>query len=515
EVAFSVHGDETELSLWLVRKNEERHRWSNIRDNLRIVKPQLGRITLKTAVIDFPLQVPVETLDRLFARPSVVVRSEGIVRSLPVLFDYRFNLFGGDGILRTSWEAKARLRLRRQKQDLVLQLLIDGQPMCLQSNGAGWAFSRDREGRFRLVRWVRPGWEAFWKTLLPVIRVGENYTEGYLTLSSENVSRLRNIFSDREQCPVALDDVPKELSRLIFGPPVTLTLQENVSRKGAWLEQRLGIRAGKKRVCRIADDWLGRGDANGVVELEDGSLGFATVSASLQRYRAVFTEADVREGVSQLTLAGMAPEKMAKKHGMRDRLQLKHSEDLTFLREYQRAGVDFLCNVVGQSGGALLADEMGLGKTVQVLAFLDGVRQCANEDWRGAVVVCPASVVHVWETEIRHFFPHLKSCIYEKNMRRDGLPENADVVICSYTMLRLDEEGFCARDWTCLVADEAQFIKNPETISSQVVKHVGSRCRYRLAVTGTPLENRLRDLISILDFLFPGYSGGWQQMERR
>jgi superfamily II DNA or RNA helicase len=170
--------------------------------------------------------------------------------------------------------------------------------------------------------------------------------------------------------------------------------------------------------------------------------------------------------------------------------------DLTAtLRTYQRAAVDWLAFLRDAGLGALLADDMGLGKTLEVL--------CALRAGEQALVVAPTSVLFNWEAEARRFRPALSVSLYHGPGR--ALDPRADVTLTSYAILRLDAERLGAIDWDAVVLDEAQAIKNPD---SQVARAAHAlRGRFRVAMTGTPVENRLDELWSQLHFANPGLLG--------
>jgi superfamily II DNA or RNA helicase len=171
--------------------------------------------------------------------------------------------------------------------------------------------------------------------------------------------------------------------------------------------------------------------------------------------------------------------------------------DLTAtLRSYQRAGVDWLCFLRDAGLGALLADDMGLGKTVQTLCAVRG----------RTLIVAPKSVVHNWQSEAERFRPALRTSLYQGPKRE--IDAAADVTITSYAILRLDGERLAHESWDTVVLDEAQAIKNPD---SQVARAAYALTgKFLVALTGTPLENRLEELWSILYFshrgLLPGRS---------
>ena len=177
-------------------------------------------------------------------------------------------------------------------------------------------------------------------------------------------------------------------------------------------------------------------------------------------------------------------------------------EDLTAtLRDYQHRGADWL-NFLREAGlGGLLADDMGLGKTLQALCAVRGRTLC----------VAPTSVLRNWEAEAARFRPGLSVCVYH-GARRTLVPD-ADLVITSYGLLRLDIDQLAAEPWDMVVLDEAQAIKNPE---SQVAKAAFKLdATFRLTLTGTPVENRLDELWSQLNFANPGLLGSRKGFQER
>jgi hypothetical protein len=176
--------------------------------------------------------------------------------------------------------------------------------------------------------------------------------------------------------------------------------------------------------------------------------------------------------------------------------------DLTAtLRPYQRRGVAWLSFLRGARLGGILADDMGLGKTLQAL--------CVAEP--GTLVVCPTSVLHNWAAEARRFRPSLRVSVYHGPGR--ALDASADLTITSYALLRLDAGLLTARPWRAVFLDEAQAIKNPE---SQVARAAFALpAELRIALSGTPVENRLDELWSLMRFANPGLLGARSDFDAR
>ncbi len=183
-------------------------------------------------------------------------------------------------------------------------------------------------------------------------------------------------------------------------------------------------------------------------------------------------------------------------------------------RDYQKRGFSWLVFLHDMKTGGILADDMGLGKTLQAIALFCWVK--ANHDeHRPTLVVAPTSVVPNWAREVEKFAPSLSTLVWhgpDRHEQRDQL-ESTDVVITSYALLRRDEELFETIDFRYVVLDEAQHIKNPLSATARAAKRVKSE--HRLALTGTPIENRLSEIWSIIDFVSPGMLGSLKTFEEK
>ncbi len=178
------------------------------------------------------------------------------------------------------------------------------------------------------------------------------------------------------------------------------------------------------------------------------------------------------------------------------------------LRPYQRDGFNFLCHLTRLQLGGVLADDMGLGKTLQTLCWLGWLKARHTKNPKPSLVICPASVLHNWRREANRFSPDMKVLVLESGAARHNLRKQIpqhDLIVTNYALLRRDLEALQKFQFRAVILDEAQFIKNPGAQVTQSVKQLKSE--HRLALTGTPLENRLLDLWSIVDFVQPNYLG--------
>jgi len=178
------------------------------------------------------------------------------------------------------------------------------------------------------------------------------------------------------------------------------------------------------------------------------------------------------------------------------------------MRPYQQRGFEFLSDRTAYGVGSILADDMGLGKTLQVLALLLAHQKDSGPAPFRVLIVCPASVVSVWLEQAAQFCPTLDCRPYRGDPDARGELLHADdwrILIANYAIVRTDADRFGEIAFDLVVLDEAQQIKNPDSQISKVVKSLNTE--KTLAVTGTPLENRLLDLWSIMEFLNPGFLG--------
>lgn len=178
------------------------------------------------------------------------------------------------------------------------------------------------------------------------------------------------------------------------------------------------------------------------------------------------------------------------------------------LRPYQVEGACWLLDKARRRGGGLLADEMGLGKTVQALAMMEQIGGTT-------LVVCPSSLVWNWRREAEKFIPSLRVLTLDGADRISKFADIANfaLVVTSYTLLRRDIERYKGVGFAAVVLDEAQHIKNPDSLNARAACALSAQSRFIL--TGTPIENSIRDLWSLYEFLLPGYLGHRKDFQER
>jgi SNF2-related domain/SNF2 Helicase protein/Helicase conserved C-terminal domain len=181
------------------------------------------------------------------------------------------------------------------------------------------------------------------------------------------------------------------------------------------------------------------------------------------------------------------------------------------LRPYQQRGVGWLAFLARLGLGGLLADDMGLGKTAQLLAL------ATHEGTGPSLIICPLSVVHNWETEAARFVPHLRVGVHHGGSRTDGRAftswaKEFDVIITTFATATRDVEALSATTWARMVIDEAQHLKNARTNAAKAIRRIPAA--QRIALTGTPVENRLADLWAIMDLVNPGILGSSEKFRQ-
>jgi len=212
----------------------------------------------------------------------------------------------------------------------------------------------------------------------------------------------------------------------------------------------------------------------------------------------------------------LAPEHVEKIHRRVGELKTRVTPSLPAsicaeMRPYQTEGFHFLAYLTSNRFGGVLADDMGLGKTLQTLAWLAWLRENpprpGPETVGPSLVVCPKSVMDNWCVEAKRFYPSLRVRLWRRESSQE-LPaarQTADLVVINYAQLRLLSPAIAHLSWLAVILDEAQYIKNPDSQTAQAARALQGE--HRLTLTGTPVENRLLDLWSILSFAMPGALG--------
>lgn len=175
------------------------------------------------------------------------------------------------------------------------------------------------------------------------------------------------------------------------------------------------------------------------------------------------------------------------------------------LRPYQQSGFEWLYKNSKLGFGSLLADDMGLGKTLQIITILLKLKEDGELDKKKALIIVPTTLLTNWVKEISKFAPDLIPAVYHGSNRNLDLLKNADLIITTYGVVRSDTTKLNKQKWLTIVIDEAQNIKNPTTAQTKAVKKI--KAPVKIAMSGTPVENRLTEYWSIFDFANKNYLG--------
>ena len=179
------------------------------------------------------------------------------------------------------------------------------------------------------------------------------------------------------------------------------------------------------------------------------------------------------------------------------------------LRPYQQVGLKWLWTNVSKGFGACMADDMGLGKTIQVISLILKLKEEKTLN-KPVLVICPTTLIGNWMKELQMFAPALNAFVYHGSERK--LEVNHDVILTTYAIMRIDVEELKKHAWGMVIVDEAQNIKNPDTAQTLAIKMLKSDIK--IAMTGTPVENRLTELWSIFDFINKGYLGSLRDFQK-
>lgn len=374
-----------------------------------------------------------------------------------------------------------------------------------------------------------------------------------------------NAFNPYEQCEVIADDEELEYEFLTEGIPALQAIGEvfisdalkrievrsspkitvGVSLSGNLLE--LSMTAGemsgeelidilsrynkKKKFYRLKDGTFVNAADSGLDTVEELKAGLQLTDKQMkqekievQKYRALYLDAQLKENPVVSAVKNKSFKSLVRNMKTIEDNDFEVPESLdNVLREYQKRGFLWIKTLKYNGFGGILADDMGLGKTLQVIAFLlseflekenivtnDTVADNAEEKTgakRNTLIVAPASLVYNWNSEIQKFAPQLTAKMVTGTAaeRRKILEESGtdDILLTSYDLLKRDINEYEKYSFQCEIIDEAQFIKNANTQAAKAVKEI--QAGFKLALTGTPVENRLSELWSIFDYLMPGF----------
>ena len=316
------------------------------------------------------------------------------------------------------------------------------------------------------------------------------------------------------------------LARVKVGPPVGVRVQVGVA--SGWLQTELAFRAGAlkvemgrlRAVLAASGRWVALSDGT-LSRITDEVAALVDESASLldgegrgrlARHQLGRVETWVERFGGELDEEATTLRERLRALAIRTNPDLPARLDAT-LRPYQLRGLAWLQFLRELGAGGVLADDMGLGKTLMTLALLARWKDDAGSE--PSLVVCPTSVVGGWAKEAQRFVPQLRLLVLHGGARAEKLAQirSSDLVITTYAVLRRDIDRLAKMRFRCAILDEAQNVKNPSASTSRAARRLSAEMR--LALSGTPIENRLSELWSIMSFANPGLLGSLSEWRDR
>jgi len=367
----------------------------------------------------------------------------------------------------------------------------------------------------------------------------------YLTLASDHMPRLKEFLQNKgtHSLDVSLQEMgdfltgarnvleilgfrillPRELKKLM-NPQPALTAVPTGKIKSIFdmekvLEFSWEISLGDEKISPEEFQKLTRG-ASGLIRYRDSYFFITPARAQsllkkLNQPAPELKKMDILRGVITGEIKGnlfISPEELEQKVREMTRYRSVHVPKnlVANLRPYQKRGYRWLIHNFKAGFGSCLADDMGLGKTLQAIAVIQRLKQEGSLK-NPSLVIAPTSLLGNWEKETQKFAPELKTQIYHGKERRLNIKGN-DLILTTYQIAQRELQNLKNKGWELLILDEAQNIKNPASKRARAIKSINSKGR--VALTGTPVENRLQELWSIMDFLNPGLFGGEEKFRK-
>lgn len=357
------------------------------------------------------------------------------------------------------------------------------------------------------------------KKKVAVLACNENQLYDFINEGLYELEKLGEVYVSDRIKSIKVRPSPKVTAGVSLGGDLLTFSMQSSDLTGAQLAEILAKYDRRKKFFRLTDGTFIKINAESfesivniskTLHLTEEQLSSGTVV--IPKFRALYLDAELKDSAD--VTASRSREFRALIRNM------KTVEDNDFevppalkptLRNYQRYGFRWLKTLRNNGFGGILADEMGLGKTLQIIAFLLSEAEEGRKE--RALIVCPASLVFNWKNEFERFAPSLKTVIVAGTLSERtaliGASEPGDILITSYDLLKRDIDSYENIRFGYQIVDEAQYIKNNATRSSRTVKSI--RADFRVALTGTPIENRLSELWSIFDYLMPGFLHSYPQ----
>jgi len=484
------------------------------------------RLVLDGKMLDFKSPISREVLTELFAKKSPRMKYKHICEHLPHLLENRLDIIYGSAVMHTRCDTNISLKATNNGADIILQLKAGQLPLLTDGIVLGGTI-KEKDDKF-LITTYSPKEITNIINFLKCFPWGKRRT-GELKITG-TVENIEQFVAAWQKLPDVIEKTAsKKLQNLLMKHnPVRpeIVLNEENSFVNMQVSWRVGTTSvtdsdmmdaltGGRSVVRTREgSWLSF-DGNNIKQTRESlvNFGLSDNNTPLRFFKpeAKKVLSEMQQKMNLLISQNSVSFADRLLHQPDEETLALPTEFAHVLRDYQQRGFEFLSNRCAYGIGAILADDMGLGKTVQALALITALLKRKNRKGlkeKGALIICPASVVSVWSNEVEKFCPTVRCIRYVgvPNKREQLLQDNNwDLLVMTYAIARKDLQKLLQYKFTAIILDEAQYIKNPDSQVAQAVKLLKtSQC---IALTGTPLENRLLDLWSIMDFVNPNFLG--------
>lgn len=394
---------------------------------------------------------------------------------------------------------------------------------CLK--GMQWKEKRDIQDEYRATETVRPYFNAYDdKNFQMVLSGDEEMTFLLLTEGVEQLGKIGDVYISEQLKKLQVRPAPKvSIGVSLEGGLLDLKLTSE-EMPLYQLAEILSKYNPKKRYYRLKNGtFVDLGEQEGLLKLgklvENLSLKERDLKKGeiiLPKYRALYVDGELRQNEELSFTRDKNFKALIRNMKTVEDNDYEVPENLErILRQYQKHGYIWLRTLADNGFAGILADDMGLGKSLQVITFLQEQIEQAEKTYR-ALIVCPASLVYNWKNEIEKFAPQLPARMIAGTAaeRKQMLKElgSREILITSYDLLKRDILEYQDIQFDCEIIDEAQFIKNYNTQAARAVKEISAG--FRIALTGTPVENRLSELWSIFDYLMSGFLFPYERFKK-
>ena len=484
-----------------------------INDNLMVFKPEVG----------------LETLLECFSKKSPSMPTAKVCQFLPAIIENHLELLGGDFITKVNQDYEVSIHAKSGKSGIELLPRVHKYFIDPDAGPHAASMIKKKDGfevhqtESQTVKEVK----AFLKSL-SYTKEGERLR---LTGDHEDVKKF--ILAWRLLPQKVKKSCDPSISALLNQTPVDIDASVNLRQNGNYLDYSFSWQAGAQQLSK-ADLQTVVKNHDPLIRTQSGNWlfinqeqarqalnSFNKLNLNTDQDRVFNFEADkildIIEQHKDLRVHKNSRElaKNVRSFNAKKSFVLSDTFD-KILRNYQKEGFQFISKRLQHEVGVVLADDMGLGKTVQTLAIIDSIRK-VNKNKTASIVVAPASVIYVWKNEAKKFLPDLKVevLVGNKAQRKKTFSklDELDLVVASYGTIRSDIAELTDVKFSLCILDEAHSIKNPRAKVTQAVKSL--QAQYRLALSGTPIENKVTDIWSLMDFLNPGYLGFQRDFENR